>query len=70
MEEEGEMPYISLQPPPGRRLGDEIVFEALDMYFLPSLLYSPPALLFYAGPILPPSQSVNDTEVHVRMYVR
>ena len=44
-------PYISLQPPPTVTTENEIQFESLDIYVYP-IDHSPPALLFYAGPVV------------------
>jgi hypothetical protein len=50
-------PYVSLQPPPGQ--GPNITIATVDMYLYPDAGYTPPALLFYAGPII--DSSSNDT---------
>ena len=50
------LPYLSLQPPPGRQLGDAVQFEDFDLYMWPSAQYQTPNLLFYAGPVRFPDQ--------------
>ena len=60
-----EVPYLSLQPPPGRQLEGVVQFEDLDLYMWPSARYQTPSLLFYAGPIRFPEQQ-NGTEPDTR----
>lgn len=51
-------PYISLQPPPGvTNITQGVQFQSLDMYLFPAAGYSPPSLLFYAGPIIKETES-------------
>ena len=46
-----QRPYISLQPPPSTMgPNDHFQFETLNMYLTADMGYTPPALLFYAGP--------------------
>ena len=45
------VPYLSLQPPPGRQLEGGVQFEDLDLYLWPSAQYKTPSLIFYAGPV-------------------
>ena len=53
-----QSPYISLQPPPGTTNSTQgIQFQSLDLYLFPAAGYSPPSLLFYAGPIIKEGQS-------------
>jgi hypothetical protein len=60
-----EVPYLSLQPPPGRQLEGVVQFEDLDLYMWPSARYQTPSLLFYAGPVRFPEQQ-NGTEPDTR----
>ena len=46
-----ERSYLSLQPPPGRVIDDDIQFETLDLYLWTGSQFSTPSLLFYAGPV-------------------
>ena len=41
--------YISLQPPPGRRLNDKIQFESIDLFLWTGPEFRTPAVLFYSG---------------------
>ena len=59
------VPYLSLQPPPGRQLEGVVQFEDFDLYLWPSAQYQTPALLFYAGPVRFPDQQ-NGTESQTR----
>lgn len=46
-----ERSYLSLQPPPGRAIDDNIQFETLDLYLWTGSQFGVPSLLFYAGPV-------------------
>ena len=41
--------YVSLQPPPGRRIDDKIQFESIDLYLWTGPEFRTPSVLFYSG---------------------
>lgn len=59
------IPYLSLQPPPGRQLDGGVQFEDLDLYMWPSAQYKTPSLIFYAGPVRFTDQQ-NETKPETR----
>lgn len=70
-----ERSYLSLQPPPGRIIEDDIQFETLDLYLWTGPQFSVPSLLFYAGPVYQEgvddiSAQIETTSSEVRMLWR
>ena len=51
MNDEDELAYLSLQPPPEQVIQDGIQFESIELYLWSSAAFDPPSILFYAGPI-------------------
>ncbi len=75
---EEERSYLSLQPPPGRVIGDAIQFESLDLYIRTAVEFRAPSLLFYAGPVYmkdidditaPREESVREVRLSLRYLV-
>ena len=64
------MPYLSLQPPPGRTINDSIQFESMDLYFWTDSGFRLPSMLFYAGPIYHEERDAIESAVGVNEEVK
>ena len=63
-------PYLSLQPPPGlTNTSQELLFQSFDMYLFPAASYSPPSILFYAGPIAMNTAGPNASSILTDDYI-